>query len=720
MPTIAIAGEVYLKENADKRTSRANQELDLFSLSTGVRIGQDHSESIMRIRPSAAFLLATLILAPLASETRAQEAPPAFHESPFAVSVNRVTQADMMAYVRKLSQDLSIGVTAIDSFDKEEAGKFVSEVQRPVTGSLFFLQKAMMPSVAIIEFSQVQDEQEYENLVRRTSKESFGTEGKLTGEDGKHKISSSYTNKVPLEDEKATVEFRDGDDATEDVAENTEEQEKRPTRALSISIGSGSGSGIKVTSLDQDDSNIIEEDGIKYREYTNNSEMFYRYHGHLSYSSTDESLWEMSLPTRDGVLKDASREVDMGAEVYIDRIPTGLKTLGWNMLYGGLSTEMQQRDGEPDVDYNFRSSGGQLALAIAKAGMFDSDHITGAIEFATETKPIKAHLTVDARSGSELSKRLSDLSAGESRFAAIIKDDSAVTMHFSARLPEESINVFKTGAEYLKDKLIEEAGSDVDLVISGAEIAETLVQIADQTHLEWFMKLGWTEPSGGVIYGGMRVGDNPELLQSVLTLLTPQDTPQETMDRFDLAKRGDLDVIEFLIPSSELDEDFPVRLSHLYIAHANSCLWICLGGENSFQILQRSIDRCSAQGLRASTRIFSGEIDLQKWMSYPQDDATGLTALPRFADAGMAASFSSELDVDVPTGNLMQRVIALGGRQDIRLHLDSGSSGITLKTEIGKAFGNYLAARWMQAADMMMQNMQGEMEIETEPPTEVK
>lgn len=670
----------------------------------------------MRIPRSTAFLLATLFVVPVTSPGFAQETAPSFHESPFAVLVNRVTEADIMAYTRQLSTKLEIGTSVLETFDKAEADQFQSAVERPVTGSLFFLQKAMMPSVAVIEFLEVQNEQEFEQLVRRRSKETSGSEGKLEGKEGKFKVTSSIRNRVPIPDESTaseSVAAVDGD-SPEKVAE-----EDQPTQALTISLGS-SRSGIEITSLEDIESNIVEEDGIKYQESVIPWEKYFRYHGSLSYSSNQESVWDMSLPTRDGVLKDASRSVDMGAEVYIDRIPTGLKTLGWNMLYGGLSTEMQQRDNEPDVDYNFRSAGGQMVLAIAKAGMFDSDHVSGAIEFATEETPIQAHLTIDARKGSDLSKRLSDLSAGESRFAAIIKDEAAVTMHFAATLPEESIRVFKTGAEYLKDKLIEEAGTDIDLVISGAEIAETLVQIADQTNLECFLKLGWTEASGGVIYGGVRVGDNPELLNSVLTLLTPESTPQDIHDRFDLTKRGELDVIEFLIPNTEFDKDSPIKLSHLYIAHANSCLWFCVGGENSYQILQNSIAACSSSGRRISTRVFSAEIDLQKWLQYPQDDPTGLSALPHLADAAMAGSMSSVADGTVPTGNLMQRAIELGGRQDIRIHLDSSSSGLKLSTEIGKAFGNYVVGRWIQMADLAFQGMPTELEEVSETPNEIE
>lgn len=629
------------------------------------------------------------------SAANAQPPKVVYQDSPFAVVINRITQADAAAYAKSLSQKLNIGAAAIEAYDRFEKQQYNGDVERPLTGSLFYLQKAMMPSVATLEFQEVKDEAAYEKLVRRNKLNFGGSSSELEGKDGKYKISTSFKNRYEVPDPEGA--------ALKSSGSTDEETEDAPTQAISISVG-GNGAAVDYQSLDQ--SEVIEEDGKFYRESTTAWERYYRYNAKLMYTSQSEAVWDMSLPTIDGVLKDASRDVDMGAEVYLERIPMGLKTLGWNMLYGGMSTQMQQRDEESDVDYNFRSAGGKLGLAVAKAGMFDSDHVSGAIELATETQPIRAHLAIDARKGSELSNRLADLSSGESRFAPLINDNAAFTLHFAARLPEESIQVFKTGAEFLKDQLIQQAGTDVDLVISGAEIAETLGQIADQNNLEMFLKLGWSEASGGAIYGGMRVGDNPELLNSVLTLLTPESTPQDILDRFELTKKGDLDVIEFLIPSDEFEDDSPVRLSHLYIAHAHSCLWVSLGAENCHEMLRLCIDRCQASGMRSNTRVFTAALDLEKWMAYPEDDKTGLTTLPQLADAMMVQELSSEIDIEISDNSLMQKVIALGGRQDILVHLDSGASGLKLRTEIGKAFGNYIVARYMQAADSAMQTME--------------
>ena len=644
-----------------------------------------------------------------------------YHETPFAVQVNRVTQRDAVRYLRNMSEQLSIGAKVLKFYDRSEAGKMVSDLDRPLSGSLFFLAKGLVPSATGVTFSEVKDEAEYEKLVRQVGRgmaENSGTHSsQLSGKDGKHKLSNSWTNRFPI-----------SNDADQPVPVETpvvpQEGESTTEASNSVTISVGTGSGVQVSQIDPTEGRIVEEDGIRYRETTIHFDQYFRYHGNLMYQAQDAAVWDMTLPTLDGVLKDASRDVDLGAEVYLERIPFGLKNLGWNMLYGGLSTQMQQRDEESDIDYNFRSSGGKLALAMAKAGMFDAEHVQGGIKLADNTNPIRSELSIRAKGGSELSKRLTDFSSAQSRFAPLLNDGAAVTLHSSIKLPEESVEVIKAGAEWMKDQLIQQAGTDVELVLGSMEIAETMVSVANRNNLELFAKLGWTKTSGGVIYGGMQVDENPELLKSVLTLLTPESTPRDILDRFAITQRDDLEVIEFHVPDLESPPEFPIRLTHMYIAHANSCLWFCVGAENSFEILKASIARCADSGLRANTRVLSGEVNFDTWMAYPQDDPTGLTRIPQLADSllatGLASGFGLAVQASDGSGDaidlaptaraasdsLMQRVINLGGRKDIRVYLDSSSGGLILHADIGKAIGTYLAARYMQAIEGFVGNMQ--------------
>ena len=146
------------------------------------------------------------------------------------------------------------------------------------------------------------------------------------------------------------------------------------------------------------------------------------------------------------------------------------------------------------------------------------------------------------------------------------------------------------------------------------------------------------------------------------------------------------------------------------------------------EILKSSIARCESSGIRANTRVVSAEVNFDAWMAYPQDDATGLTRIPTLADMLLAKTLkqemsgfskSSEEDLSLENGDLitnnpipiatgddlMQRVIDLGGQTDIRLYLDSTSGGLTLHADVGKAIGTYFAARYMQAIESFVGNI---------------
>lgn len=671
-----LQNQGILKENPDIPITGTNHRTDF--------PGQKLLRPLMfnTCSPLRFACLTLTVLVP--ASAGAQESELKYHDKPFAVTVSRVTAEDGMAYLRTLSQRLNVGKKTLELISQNE-DKDERVLRRPVSGNLVFLQKALVPSVASLDFEEVSNEDEFRKIIRRYYNEGKEAGSTLEGSGDKFKLKRVYSGQRLVK----SVEASTGEAPSEETSASDEEApEDAPKHAIQINIGTA-GPAVKYQSLENP------EDG---EEYSYEETQYYRHHGDLMYSSSGEQLWTMSLPTRAGVLAEATESVDYGAEVYLDRIPYGLKSMGWSMLFGTVSTSMQQRDGESDVDYNFRSAGGRLALAVAKAGMFDSQHVSASVQFASVDKPIETKLMIEASKGSDLSARLADLSSGQSRFAPILRDDAAVTLHLSAQLPEESLDVLRTGGEYLKDQLIATAGADVDLVISGAEIAQTLGQIADQTNAELFAKLGWTQESGGVIYGGMGVGDNPELLQSVLALLTPESAPLELVDRFAITKRGELDVIEFLIPADTFSEGSPVRLSHLYITHANSCLWFCAGGESSYRILEQSIEACEAAGLRTTTRVFTANLDLQKWLSYPQDDVTGITTLPRAMDRMLAVTMNKETSASSAT-NLLQRVIDLGGRTDIQVALDASSKGLKLESQIGQTFGSYVVAQYLQLFD---------------------
>ena len=645
------------------------------------------------------LVLVHLTLCFLPSPCRAQDSVVEIHDKPVAVMVNRVTERDVIDYFRSLSQKMEVGEETLSFYDFASRQAFKSTLDRPVGGTMLFLTKGLIPSVTTMRFYQLADEQEYAKRIafrKRHANDGMTIEGAGT----RHKTESQFISRELIPDAPGT------DDGV--TPSNFEES----TATQSVTVGFGTATGPTLQFHNLSNSEIVEEDGKKYRQTTYTSEQYLKYNDQLMYSGDSKAVWDAELPGLNGILSEVNGDFDLGAEIYLERVPVGLRTLGWSMLSATLGTQMQKRDDESDYDYELRSSSGKLALAIARAAIFDAQHIHSKVTLADEKQPLLANLAMEVSSNSALAKQLADLSSARSRFAPIVNDGAAMTLHTAFKLPPESEDVIRDGADWLQNFLITKAGADADLVLGGLEVAETLGEIADHNNLEMFLKFGWTEESGAVIYGGLQVDDNPQLLKSLLAVLAPQNASDDLADRFATVRKGELDLIEFAIPNEAFGADAPVRLTHAYLAHVNSCLWFCAGGKESFSVLQASIDRCQNSGLRANARVLTAEIDVEKWLSYPSDDETGLTRLPLIFDQAVIAELVDstspfdEANPNVDRGEnhfrkiSMQEIKQLGGQQIAKLHVDTSKSGFRTTGEVGKAFGNYFIVRWLQAMDI--------------------
>ena len=100
------------------------------------------------------------------------------------------------------------------------------------------------------------------------------------------------------------------------------------------------------------------------------------------------------------------------------------------MLNSGVGAQLQQRDDEPEQLYNLRKTSGDLILPLIRSVLFDVDQTKGWIRFATDDRPsIRAELVFKARRNAGLTQQLSSMSSARSRFAPILNDNAAITLH---------------------------------------------------------------------------------------------------------------------------------------------------------------------------------------------------------------------------------------------------------------------------------------------------
>ena len=631
---------------------------------------------------SKRVLLTTALILCVASQTHAQ-LDGRLADRPLGVGYQRnINQVRVLEYVKHLGQRLELGTSMFDRVTDEQMEGLRSQVDQAISGTAWYMVQGLIPSFENIYFQEVVDEADAKRMMN-AQKKMYGANGTLhTESDGMFKLvnRNSWNQDVP--------EGRNPDEYVKQFQRDTGNRGMRRS------------------------AKVIEVDGKMKIENSWTTTQYFRYQDQLLFSGNFEELWDIELPTSDSLTSGVDTVNDMGLDAYFDRIPTAIKTLGWSMLSSGASTQMQQRDDEGQTIADLRKSSYQFGLDVIKSLMFDVDEARGWLRFATDDQQsVRGELNFDTRRNSGLTKQLEDVSSANSRFAPILRDDAAATLHVCLRAFEESDPLLNAAGAWLQKSIDEATNGDSAMVDGANRLAETLTGISDHQVLEAFVKVGWTEASGGVIYGGLQVDDNPALLRSLYDVAIAANAPTAVAEAFQIVETDGQEVVQITLPdgvTNDIARDTSLTLTHAYITHQNSCLWFAVGGENAFDIIRSSVARCSSSGLAARAPLLTASVDMDRWMSYPQDDPTGVAGLLLWLDANQNAFPPSPMSFqfggrqsEKPTP-LLQRVADLGGEMQAGLTVIADKGGIRLNLKMGEVIANYYVARMVDSQEKMI------------------
>ena len=650
-----------------------------------------HASFRFALNPLLALTLVIAVLSSCAANAQLQRK---IAGKPIAIAYARnVTPKRMTDYVLALTERLEIGTTMRKQMDEEQVRTQLEGMQpgveQPVYGVAFYMVTGLIPSFETVSFQPVVDEADARRLLNG-GKANYGDTGYMEDlGDGCFKTGWRHSN---------TMEIPVGYDESQ-IAVNNNQQN----------------SGWK------NEQKIVEKEGKKFIETTTTMTEYCRLFDNVLYKATFEELLEMELPSSDSVTSSVSSSNDLGFDAYLDRIPVGIRQLGWNMLTAAVGTQLQQHDDESDTTYNMRRSSGDLGLALTKAVLFDIDNSSGWARFASpDDDSLRGELRIRARNNSELTKQL-PAAAGLSQFAPILNDNAAATVHLCVRFPEEAPEALLATGTWLQETIDREFNSDPAMVDASRVLSETITGIADHRNLELLLKIGWSEASGGVFYGGLQVSENPRLLTSLHHFMTHSDGGDPDIgEMITLTEDDGRPLIRFVLPQEQVEGFAAVsgmRISHAYLMHEGSRLWFAAGAENANEILRQSIDRCNAGGLAYRTPLITANIDMERWLAYPQEDPSGIAPLPHWLDEnawwfppnpiGVGFMFGSNADSDKPNP-IMQRAFDLGGAQQASLTVQADESGILVQAAVGEALANHMLARMIDAQEGMMKRMEVE------------
>jgi len=617
-------------------------------------------------------------------------------------------------YVRKLRDDLGIGSAVTDALNSDKLKASVTKRENPASGLLVYLGEGLLPSVEQVQFSEVVDHEEFVRLIN-TRSESAGPVSKLDGSGDLYSMVLTNTWRVEenaIKPVSSSEVVQEPGAAAENAEIGVDEATPSSSGNVTISIGASSGTGVFIGSnSSQGEGKLIEENGKQFREYSSQSTSYFRFHDGFMFESPTKALHTMKLPSGDSLRQMDNADVNGEVTFHPDRIPMGLRMLGWNALSTAAGAELQQWDGESDVDYAVRRSAGDAGLALVRSAMFDTEKVSTWLKLAFDESPVLGEFRISSRNNSDLGRTLRELSSAERRFAPILNDDAAATIYLAARLPEEWRNVVSAYVASLSEDVTSSSE------FSDAERAAQLTwnksygAVAEHGNVEICVKLGWSKESGGVIYGGVQLSENPELL-AVIQSAENDDGELDTQS--EIVQLHDMSMLKMLIPEdSELE---PVKLSHVYLANVDSCLWFAVGGENAHEMIHQSVTRCREAAGRISTPVFTAAVDLQRWADYPQDDATGLTTLHQHFYYGisslvsfMAEDFMGNPDTDEEEADdshdeVFQRAMSLGGSRAASFTVDTDESGLVARGSVGDAVARGYAAAMVLTIDELVKN----------------
>ena len=660
------------------------------------------------------FTVVMLSCVMLSGSAVADEAPRLAEQPIVVVRYGGLYAKSTETYVRKLRDDLGIGSAVTDALNSEKLKESVTKRENPASGCLVYLGEGLLPSVEQVVFSEVVDHAEFVRLIN-TRSESAGPVSKLDGSGDLYSMVLTNTWRVEENAIKpvSSSEVVQEPGATADSAEiGVDETPPSSSGNVTISIGASSGTGIVIGSnSDQSEGKLIEENGKQFREYSSQSTSYFRFHDGFMFESQTKALHTMKLPSGDSLRQMDNADVNGEVTFHPDRIPMGLRMLGWNALSTAAGAELQQWDGESDVDYAVRRSAGDSGLALVRSAMFDTEKVSAWLKLAFDDSPVQGEFRISSRNNSDLGRTFREVSSVERRFAPILNDDAAATIYLAAHLPEEWRNVVSAYVASLS----EDVTSSPDY--SDAERAAQLTwnksygAVAEHGNVEICVKLGWSKESGGVIYGGVQLNENPELLAAIQSA---ENDDGELDTQSEMIQLHDMSMLKMLIPAdAELE---PVKLSHVYLANVDSCLWFAVGGENAHEMIHQSVTRCREAAGRISTPVFTAAVDLQRWADYPQDDATGLTTLHEhfydgisslvsfMADDFMGNPDTDEEEADDSHNEVFQRAMSLGGSRDASFTVDTDESGLVARGSVGDAVARGYAAAMVVTLDELVKN----------------
>ncbi|MEZ6059298.1 MAG: hypothetical protein R3C19_02940 [Planctomycetaceae bacterium] len=314
-----------------------------------------------------------------------------------------------------------------------------------------------------------------------------------------------------------------------------------------------------------------------------------------------DPAFDRDLPAPETLAAALATQFDVAITLDVEAVPKATRDLILNLLTATMSTQMQQRDDEPESLYEIRRSWMQGDIDGLKLLMDELNRLTIGVRVSAEERSLNLDMVFEAPEGTKLLQEIFESTAKPSYFTPLLSDESPVSLSMSSILSKRDRERYSGVFEGLKHELarqidingLGDAPEENGPLNSGLSALQKTFM---EGHLDLFGQCYADSSDKLAIVGAWRVEDGDAIAAGLFDLL------QRVKDQKDI---GDIQTgynehagitfhrIVFKGTDPARDELFGRNSAFIFGVGTRSA-WGCVGGDDAFRTLTGVMDQLAA------------------------------------------------------------------------------------------------------------------------------
>lgn len=311
-----------------------------------------------------------------------------------------------------------------------------------------------------------------------------------------------------------------------------------------------------------------------------------------------DPAFDRELPSPGTMVASLANQFDIGITLDVEAIPKATRTLLTNVLTSTMSTQMQQRDEEAASTYELRKSWMQADIDAFKLAFEECQKMSFGLNVDSDQRKANIDFVIDVKDGGKLLEEILASSTKPSYFSPLLSDDAPVSLSWSGLMAERDRERYGNALEALKAeaaRVVEEDGELGAVPSEGSPLfraLDALQTTAREGHLDTFGQFYNDSDGKLALVGALRIQDGASVASGLGDVLR---RVQEKIDIGELTIGSDehngvtFHRLEIKDVDAGAIEIFG-RGAGVRIGASDRTLWVCVGGDKSFDTLTGTMD----------------------------------------------------------------------------------------------------------------------------------